>query len=90
LYQAQYRTRFWEVDPLACPKCGKAMKIVAIVQDKGLVEATMKALGLWQDLAPRPPPIDLNSPPVPETEREPWWDDMPGRIDHDQIRVEVE
>ena len=67
-----------EVDPLACPKCGKTMKIVAIVQDRGLVEASLKALGLWQDLAPRGPPIDLNPEPPPELTREPsWWDDMP-------------
>jgi len=68
----------WEVNPFSCPKCGKDMKIVAIVQDKGLVEATLKALGLWRDLAPRGLPIDLNPEPPPEVTREPWWDDMPG------------
>lgn len=83
--QRQYRQSWakliqmvWEVNPLECPKCGKTMKIVAIVQDKGLVEATLKALGLWQDMTPRGPPIDLNPEPPPELTREPWWDDMPG------------
>jgi hypothetical protein len=65
----------WEVDPLACPKCGKAMKIVAIVQDKGLVETALKSIGLWQELEPRGPPVDLIADPNSEITREPWWDD---------------
>ena len=66
----------WEVDPLACPKCGKAMKIVAIVEDESLVETTLRQLGLWENLAPRGPPIDLNEEPPSELTREPWWDDV--------------
>ena len=53
------------------------MKLVAIVGDKGLVEATLRALGLWEDPMPRGPPIDLAADPPPELEREPWWDDFP-------------
>lgn len=71
--------RVWEVDPLECPRCHKPMKIVAIVDDAGLVEATLRRMGKWQELAPRGPPIDLHPPPVQETEREKWWDDMPGK-----------
>jgi len=56
----------------------RAVRIVAIVDDTGLVEATLRRMGQWQDPVPRGPPIDLHPPPVPETEREKWWDDMPG------------
>ena len=57
--------------------CGKRMKIVAIVEDKGLGEATLRALRLWEDPVPRGPPIDLAADPPPELEREPSWDDLP-------------
>ena len=30
---AQLIQQVWEVDPLSCPKCGKTMKIMAIVQE---------------------------------------------------------
>lgn len=66
------------MDPLACPKCGKAMKIVAIVEDKCLVEATLRDLGLWEDPAPRGPPSDLSEEFLPVVEREPWWEDETG------------
>jgi hypothetical protein len=51
------------------------MKIVAIVQDKGLVETTLKSIGLWQKLEPRGPPVDLHPELISEIKREPWWDD---------------
>lgn len=66
----------YEVDPLECVKCHSPMKIVAIIEDARLVEATLRRHGLWQESAPwlpRPPPIELSPPPNPE--REPWLDD---------------
>jgi hypothetical protein len=63
---------------LECLQCHKPMKIVAIVDDAGLVEATLCRMGKRQELAPRGPTIDLHPPPVPETEREKRWDDLPG------------
>ena len=53
------------------------MKVVAIVDDPDLAETTLRRMGLWKDLAPRGPPIDLNPDPPPELEREAWWDDFP-------------
>lgn len=47
----------WEVNPLECRKSGSLMKIIAIIEDKGLVEATLCSLGLWKELAPRGPPL---------------------------------
>lgn len=43
---------------------------MAIVDKAGLVEATLRRVGHWQELAPRGPPIDLQPPLVPGTERE--------------------
>jgi hypothetical protein len=48
------------------------MKIVAIVHDKGLVETTLKSIGLWQELEPRGPPVDLHPELISEITREPW------------------
>lgn len=73
---AQLVQQIWEVNPLLC-HCGKIMKIVAIVEDKGLAEATLRALGLWEDPVPMGPPIELATDPPPEVKREPWWDDLP-------------
>lgn len=42
--------RVLEVDPLECPRCHKPMKIVG---DAGLVTATQRRMGRWQELAPR-------------------------------------
>ena len=71
-----YGIKIGEANPLLC-HCGKLMKLVAIVGDKGLVEATLRVLGLREDPLTRRSHIDLSAVPPPELEREPWWDDFP-------------
>jgi hypothetical protein len=53
------------------------MEVVAILADTELVEAALRHMGMWQDCAPRGPPIDVKAEPLPEMTREPWWDDLP-------------
>jgi hypothetical protein len=46
----------YEVDPLKCPKCGGAMKIVSCIDQEEVIEAILKHCGKWKEAAPRPPP----------------------------------
>ena len=58
--------RVYEVDPLECPKCSGAMKVVAFIEppQADVIERIMAAPspamvgGLWNPSAPRPPPGD--------------------------------
>ena len=50
--------RIYQIDPLVCPKCGGAMKIIAFIearQDK-VIRKILEHCGLWRDLPPRVPP----------------------------------
>ena len=49
-------------DPLICPKCKGQMKIVAFIEEDGLITRILKHLGLWE---PEERPA-ANSPPVLE------------------------
>ncbi len=44
----------FEVDPLVCPECGGAMKIVSIIDrhQKDVVKKILKHCNLWNDPAP--------------------------------------
>ena len=52
----------YETDPLACPKCGSAMKIIAFIErhQGEVIEKILRHCGLWEEAAARAPP------PVPE------------------------
>ena len=39
--------KVWEVDPLLCPKCGGAMKILAVINDPDVVRKILDHLKLW-------------------------------------------
>ncbi|MCC6126128.1 MAG: hypothetical protein IT426_14295 [Pirellulales bacterium] len=49
--------RVYEVDALACPKCGGRMKVIAFIEPpQGIViEKILRYNGLWQPA--RPPPV---------------------------------
>ncbi len=47
--------KIYEVDPLICPKCSGAMKVISVIEDEEVVKKILKHLGLW-DVKPRPPP----------------------------------
>jgi len=40
--------KVWEADPLLCPKCGKEMRIVALIDDREVIESILRHLGLWE------------------------------------------
>ncbi len=40
--------KVWEADPLLCPKCQKEMRIVALIDEREVIERILRHLGLWQ------------------------------------------
>jgi len=46
----------YEVDPLVCPRCGSAMRIIAFIETPDVIEKILAHLGLW--------PAPAHSPPV--------------------------
>jgi hypothetical protein len=57
--------KIYEVDPLACPKCSGAMKVISVIEDEKVVNKIVKHLGLWNRKA-RPPPKATGPPTVRE------------------------
>ena len=58
--------RVYEVDPLACPKCGGQMKVIAFLEPPqgAVVEKILRHCGLWHPSTPRAPPaVDWGPPP---------------------------
>jgi hypothetical protein len=47
--------KIYEVDPLTCPKCSGAMKVISVIEDKEVIKKILMHLGLWERKA-RPPP----------------------------------
>ncbi len=50
--------RVYEIDPLACPRCGGQMRVVAFIEPppRDVIEAILRHCGLGHTPAPRPPP----------------------------------
>ena len=40
--------KIYEVDPLICPKCGGKMKIIAFIEDYGVVRKILDYLGIYE------------------------------------------
>ena len=49
----------YEVDPLLCPKCGRAMKIISFIERRqtDVIEKILRHCGLWEEEAARAPPM---------------------------------
>ena len=54
--------KIYEVDPLICPKCQGAMRVIGSIEDPSVIRAILEHLGLWLAIA-RPPP-KIHDPPV--------------------------
>jgi hypothetical protein len=54
--------KIYEVDPLVCPKCQGAMRIISSIEDQSVIRAILEHLGLW--LARSRPPPKIHDPPV--------------------------
>ena len=49
--------RVWHVDPLRCPVCQHPMRVLALIDDRRVVEKILRHLGAWHD-----PPVALTPP----------------------------
>ncbi|HPJ66524.1 MAG TPA: transposase [Desulfobacteraceae bacterium] len=47
--------KIYEIDPLTCPKCSGAMKVISVIENEDVIKKILKHLGLWEKGA-RPPP----------------------------------
>jgi hypothetical protein len=47
--------KIYEVDPLTCPKCSGAMKVISVIEDGEVIKKILKHFGLWE-IKERPPP----------------------------------
>ncbi len=63
--------KVWEADPLTCPRCSQEMKIVALIDDREVIERILRHLGLWEQGVRVTP---ATGPPR-QTVIEPWLDD---------------
>jgi ribosomal protein S27E len=56
--------KIYEVDPLVCPKCQGAMRIISSIEDPSVIRDILKHLGIWL-VRSRPPP-KIHDPPDSE------------------------
>ena len=63
--------KVWEADPLLCPKCSREMRIVALIDDREVIEKILRHLGLWQEGVR----VHSGTDPPGEPTIEPWLDD---------------
>ncbi len=73
-----------EVDPLTCPKCSGAMKVISVIENEDVIKKILKHLDLW-DRKARPPPkvallpktseytIDYSSSQLPDFYPPSFW-----------------
>ena len=62
----------WEVDPFECPRCGREMKMIALIDEGAVIEKILRHLGLWRRAA-----LPVRAPPAIEGYiHEPFFDDL--------------
>jgi len=54
--------KIYEDDPLVCPKCKGAMRIIISIEDPSVIRAILKHLGIW--LVRSRPPSKIHDPPA--------------------------
>ena len=54
--------KIYEVDPLTCPKCRGIMRIISFIEDRQVIQAILKHLGLW--FVKLPPVPKAHAPPA--------------------------
>jgi len=67
--------RVYEIDPLACPRCGGQMKVVAFLEPPqgAVIEKILRHCGLWHPSTPRAPPPEDGWVYDPDAD----WDSQP-------------
>ena len=67
----------WHTDPLICPKCQHPLRVMAVIDQRAVIETILRHLGLWSGT----PPLALaRSPPAADAgpwTREPFDDVAP-------------
>jgi hypothetical protein len=56
--------KFYEIDPLTCPKCQGQMRIIAFIEDEEVIKKILTHLGLWEAKARPPPKVKAPSPTI--------------------------
>jgi hypothetical protein len=49
--------RAFDIDVLACPRCGGRMRLIATVEDPDAIRAILAALAMTRERADRAPPL---------------------------------
>jgi hypothetical protein len=47
--------KIYEVDPLVCPKCFGAIRVIAFIEDQAVIKKIRMHLGLWHEKRKRAP-----------------------------------
>gem|GEM_PF-323502 len=58
--------KVWHTDPLLCPNCQKPMRVIAVIDQRAVVEKILRHLGQWNGtplLAPARAPPDADAGP---------------------------
>ena len=63
---ARLTKQVYEVDPLVCPRCGGAMRILAFIEHPEVIEKILAHLGLWPAPAHSPPVAGYPMPSAPQ------------------------
>ena len=79
--------KVYEVDPLTCPKCSGAMKVISVIENEDIIKKIVKRLGLW-DLKARPPPKSEKANWVTETIMDYSVSQLPRSEDHLYLDVQ--
>ena len=69
--------KVYEVDPLECPRCKGPMRVIALIEDPGVIRRILDYLELWAPLATERSPLPgaaswprhANLPLIPLTTR---------------------
>ena len=69
--------KVWEADPLICPNCGGEMRIVALINERNVIDRILRHLGLWEPsvriVTARDPPGEVFIPAGSDL----WLDEDP-------------
>ena len=74
----------WHSDPLICPKCQHPMRVIAVIDQRAVIEKILRHLGLWSGT----PPLALARSP-PAADAGPWvrepFDDVDPMPDYENV-----
>jgi hypothetical protein len=66
--RARLIQKIYQIDPLSCPKCQGAMKIISFIENDALIKKILHHLGLWETRNHDPSQCDDTHIPAIETE----------------------